>query len=422
MPTSDKSMHHAIAFVGAGVASVSAIESLRERGHNGPITLFSAEERLPYDRPPLSKAVLLGEAPHGVALRPEEFYARHEVDLRLGVDVTSLEPQRRRLFDSRGDMTRADAIVLATGGTARELAIPGAGLDGVCVLRGLDDALDLERRLQPGARLVVVGGGFIGTEVAAAARTRGLEVTIVEALPAPLARVLPELAQHVVEHHQSQGVVVRAGVGVEAFTGRGSVDGVRLVGGAVIPADLVVVGVGMRPRDELATAAGLVVGDGVHVDSSSRSSVHGVYAIGDVANAPDSRGGRRRTEHWQAAVDGGQRLAATLLGEEVGPPALPWFWSDQFDLNIQVAGHPRDGDSRVVRGNLQHGRGTVLFHRDGVLTAAATLNNGREIRPAMDLIQANIVVDLEVIADPTTDLRRLAKSWLAKVAGARLGS
>ena len=409
-------MSHAIAFVGAGIASVSAIESLRGRDHNGPITLFSAEERLPYDRPPLSKAVLLGEAPQGVALRPEEFYIGHDVDLRLGVDVISLEPQRRRISDSRGDTTRANAIVLATGGTARELVVPGADLDGVCVLRGLDDALDLERRLQPGARMVVVGGGFIGTEVAAAARTRGLEVTIVEALPALLAKVLPELARYVVEHHQSKGVVVRAGVRVEAFTGRGTVNGVRLVGGTVIPADLVVVGVGMRPRDELATAAGLVVGDGVHVDASSRSSVHGVYAIGDVANAPDGRGGRRRTEHWQAAVHGGQRLAATLLGEEAGPPALPWFWSDQFDLNIQVVGHPREGDSRLIRGNPEHGKATVMFHRDGVLTAAATLNNGREIRPATDLIQAQIVVGLEAIADPATDLRRLAKSWLGEVA------
>jgi 3-phenylpropionate/trans-cinnamate dioxygenase ferredoxin reductase subunit len=412
MPTSADPMSHAIAFIGAGVASVSAIESLRERGHTGPITLFSAEERLPYDRPPLSKAVLLGEAPQGVALRPEEFYSRHDIDLRLGVDVTSLEPQRRRISDSHGGVTRADAIVLATGGTARELAIPGAGLDGVCVLRGLDDALDLESRLQPGARLVVVGGGFIGTEVAAAARSRGLQVTIVEALPALLARVLPELARHVVAHHRARGVVVRAGVGVESFTGRGRVDGVRLVGGEVIPADLVVVGVGMRPRDELATAAGLIVGDGVHVDSNARSSVHGVYAIGDVANAPDGQGGRRRTEHWQAAVDGGKRLAATLLGEETGAPAPPWFWSDQFDLNIQVVGHPRDEDARIVRGDPQEGRSTVLFHRAGILTAAATLNNGREIRPATDLIRAKIAVDLDALADSTMDLRRLAKSWI----------
>ena len=422
MRTSGDPMSHAIAFIGAGVASVSAIEALRGRGHTGPITLFSAEKRLPYDRPPLSKAVLLGEAPHGVALRPEEFYTRHDVDLRLGVDVTSLEPQRRRLSDIHGDTTHADAIVLATGGTARQLAIPGADLDGVCVLRGLDDALDLESRLKAGARLVVVGGGFIGTEVAAAARSRGLEVTIVEALPALLARVLPELARHVVEHHRSRGVVVRAGVGVEAFTGRGRVEGVRLVGGEVISADLVVVGVGMRPRDELATAAGLVVGDGVHVDSFARSSVNGVYAIGDVANAPDGQGGRRRTEHWQAAVDGGQRLAATLLGEEAKAPAPSWFWSDQFDLNIQVTGHPREGDDRVVRGDPEQGRATVLFHRGGVLTAAATLNNGREIRPATDLIRSEVVVDLEAIADPTANLRRLAKSWTANASSARVGS
>lgn len=416
MPTSADLSRRSVAFIGAGVASVSAIEALRSNGHTGPVTLFSAEDRLPYDRPPLSKAVLLGEAPEGVLLRPETFYVEHDVDLRLGVDVTSLEAQRHRLTDSEQHLTQADAVVLATGGSARTLAIPGADLDGTFVLRGLDDAVELASRLQPGARLVVVGGGFVGTEVAASATLKGLDVTIVEALPALLGRVLPELAPHVVDHHRAHGVTVRSGVGVEAFIGRDRVEGVRLVGGEIVPADLVVVAVGMRPRDELAKAAGLDVGNGVHVGTDAQTSAPGIYAIGDVASLEDGHGGRRRTEHWQAAIDGGRHLASVLLGlpQVASPP--PWFWSDQYDLNIQMVGHPRDGQERIMRGDPADGRLTVLFHDGGVLTAAATMNNGREIRPATDLIRARLPVDVTALADPTSDLRRLARTWIREAA------
>lgn len=401
-----------VVFVGAGVASISAIESLRESGEHAPIVLLSAERHLPYDRPPLSKEVLLGRAPTGVLLRPEPFYDAMSVELRLDSPAVSLDLGDRSVTDARGRVIRAERLVLATGGVPRTLPIPGADLPGVCVLRTLDDALALEARLETGARIVVIGGGFIGTEVAAAASERGLDVTLLEALPAPLQSVLPELAPYVVDRHRARGVRIRTDVRIDSFIGADRVTGVRLADGEEITADVVVVGVGMRPHDQLAAQAGLAVGNGVYVDASGRTSRPGVYAIGDAANVEDGRGGRRRIEHWQNAVRAGQRLASTFAGLPPEPAAVPWFWSDQYDLNIQMAGHPAPDDQRVIRGDPATGRATVLFHRDARLTAAVALNNGRDIRPATDLIAGAARIDPGVLAEPGTDLRKLARELL----------
>ncbi len=404
-----------IVFIGGGIGSITAIESLRERGYDGQIVLVTGEEHMPYDRPPLSKDVLLGKAPEGVLLRPKEFYATNDVELRLGARAAVLEPDSMTVVDEEGGRTRAGTIVLATGGEPRTLPLPGAEMDGVCVLRTLDDASDLGARLGPGVRLVVIGGGFIGTEVAAAGIIRGADVTLLEAQPMPLQAVLPELASYVVDHHRSRGVRIRTGVVVERFTGSGAVEGVRLSDGEIVPSDVVVVGVGMRPLDGLAAEAGLDVGNGVHVDRHGRTSHPHIYAIGDVANVADERGGRRRIEHWRAALDAGHALAGHLLGSEPGPVSVPWFWSDQFDLNIQMAGHPTAGDDRVIRGDPQELRSTVLFHRHGRLTGVAALNSGRNVRPATDLIRAGIEVPLPLLADMDTDLPKLAKSLLREL-------
>lgn len=405
-------MDRSILLVGAGIASISAIESLRERGHDGPITLMSRERHLPYDRPPLSKEVMLGHTPQGVLLRPESFYADRDVDLRLGSSVVAVDPHHLSVQTADGEMTRASTIVLATGGASRTLQIPGSLLDGVCLLRTLDDAQDLARRLVPGARVVAVGGGFIGMEVAAAACGRGAHVTVLEAESAPLRNVLPVLGACVRDHHRSRGVQIRGGVAVDSFTGRGRVDGVRLADGEIVPADVVVLGVGMRPSDQIAADAGLTVGNGVHVDDVGRTSHPQVYAIGDVANVADGCGGRHRLEHWKNAVHAGQRAAAAILGQDPGPAPVPWFWSDQFDLNIQVAGSPGRDDLHVVRGDPASGKSTVLFHRDRRLTGVATLNDGRSIRPASDLVAAGVPVEPDLLASPATDLRKLARSVL----------
>jgi 3-phenylpropionate/trans-cinnamate dioxygenase ferredoxin reductase subunit len=403
-----------IAFIGAGVAGVTAIDELRAAGFDGRITLFSDEDRLPYDRPPLSKDVLLGTASDGVPLRPEAFYADNEVDLLLGQSVSELDCGARDLTTASGLRHRADAVVFATGGSARRLPLPGADLDGVHVLRTHEDAAELGRRLLPGARLVVVGGGFIGTEVAAAAVTCGLDVVLLEAAPAPLSAVLPELAPLVVEHHRRRGVRIRTEVVIESFTGDDRVTGVRLAGGETVPADVVVVGIGMRPNDELAARAGLATGNGVHVDEQLSTAVPGIYAIGDVACVGDHTG-RRRCEHWSHAVDSGKRLADQVLGRNRRPPAVPWFWSDQYELNIQMVGSPGPADERVWRGDPGGDKATVVFHRGGRLTGAVALNNGRDIRPVSDLVASGATVAAAALQSPDTDLRKLAKQTLRQV-------
>jgi 3-phenylpropionate/trans-cinnamate dioxygenase ferredoxin reductase component len=411
-------MSHPIVFIGGGVASVSAIASLRERGHPGPIVLLSEEEHLPYDRPPLSKAVLLGDAPAGVPLRPGQFYDQMDVDLRLSTAAVSIDPGRRSIEDTRGRRFRADAIVLATGGAAKRLRLPGAELEGVCVLRTLDDSLDLAARLEPGVRLVVVGGGFIGTEVAAAAVSRGADVVLLEAMDQPLQNVLPELASHVIDEHRARGVQIRTGVGVSGFTGSDRVTGVCLTGGEVVPADVVVVGVGMRPRVDLAAGAGLALGDGVCVDEQARTSLPGVFAIGDVAITTDGRGGGRRIEHWQSAVHAGEMLAGTLTGQSPAALHVPWFWSDQFDLNIQMAGWPDPQDQRIVRGDPANGKATILFLRGGRLTGLVALNNGRDVRPVTDLIAAGVPLTRDDLEAAEVDLRKLARDMLRTKAAA----
>ncbi|MGV9799843.1 NAD(P)/FAD-dependent oxidoreductase [Mycobacterium sp. NPDC003449] len=402
---------NSIAFIGAGVSSISAIDELRHEGYDGRISLLSDEQRLPYDRPPLSKGVLVGDTPDGVALRPESFYRDNDVDLLLGQSVTALDCADRAFATTDGTRHHAGSIVLATGGSARRLPLPGADLDGVFVLRTHDDAIELRRRFAPGARLVVIGGGFIGTEVAASAVSSGLEVELLEAAAMPLAAVLPELAPLVVEHHRQRGLKIRTEVVVESFTGQGRVTGVRMANGEIVAADLVVMGVGMRPNDGLAAAAGLETGNGIHVDEHMQTAAPGIYAIGDVANigTPTMR---QRGEHWSHAVHTGRRLAHHLLGRTPRANPVPWFWSDQYDLNIQLVGAPVPADERIWREGPTHDRVTVLFHRQGRLTGAVALNNGRDIRPITELIAAGSTLDPADLTEPRNDLRKLAKQLL----------
>ena len=399
-----------IVFVGAGLASITAIESLREKGVDAPFVLLSAEGHLPYDRPPLSKDVLLGQSLGGVPLRGEDFYEDMAVDLHLDTGVAAIDPVKLQVHDERGGCIRADRIVLGTGGSPRRLSVPGGGLEGVFTLRTLDDALALDAALYPGVRVAVIGGGFIGTEVAAAAVQRGAQVTLLEALPQPLHRVLPEFAPHLADHHRARGVDIRVEAQVEALTGTQRVTGVRLAGGKEIAADLVVAGIGMVPNEGLALQAGLAAGGGIHVDADGRTSHERIHAIGDVAAVDDGSGQRRRSEHWQGALHAGRRLAAAISGGATEPEELPWFWSDQYDVNVQIVGWIAASDDRVLRGDPALGPATALFHRGGRLTGAVMLNAGREVRPVKDLISGGIHVDPGVLGDPDTSLRRLAKA------------
>jgi 3-phenylpropionate/trans-cinnamate dioxygenase ferredoxin reductase subunit len=401
-----------VVVVGAGLAGVSASEVLREQGHTGSITLVSAEDRLPYDRPPLSKAALIDDpCPPDALLRPEPFYADHDISLRLETAVTRLDPADGSVELTGGARLRADAVLLCTGGRPRLLDVQGVDLEGICTLRTADDAARIRAELDKGVRVAVIGGGFIGTEVAAAAVARGCPTVVLEAAELPLVRALgPTVAARLVEAHRARGVEVRTGVGVAGFGGTGAVDRVELTDGTHVPADLVVVGVGMAPETGLAAAAGLEVGDGVHVDPCGRTSNPAVWAAGDAAATISADGIRRRSEHWQNAKDQGAAIARAVLGADSVPAGVPWFWSDQFDLNIQLAGQPHPDDARMWRGDPEALAFSVLHHRDGVLTGITAVNRGKDVRPAMELIRTGAVLDADLLSDPDVPVKALLKS------------
>lgn len=397
--------------VGANLAGGRAVEALREAGYDGRLILVGEEPDRPYERPPLSKDLLRGEtAPDAVFLREASFYESHDVELRLGVRAIGLDPEGTLTLDD-GDAIGFERCLLATGGQVRRLEAPGADLEGVRYLRTLRDATGLADDLARTPRVVVVGAGFIGAEVAASARTLGCEVTIIEIAPLPLGRVLGEdLARAFADLHRDHGVDLRLGEGVERFEGTGRVEAVVGSSGTRYPADLVVVGVGITPNTELAAEAGIECDDGIVVDERCRTSAPRVFAAGDVARWPDAfSGGPVRVEHYQNAQNQGAHAGRAMLGAEEPYRDLPWFWSDQYDVNLQMLGHPDDDAERVVRGSIPDRDATVFWLRGPRVVAAVALNRPRDIAAARRLVQRGIDVDPQALTDEDTDLRQLVR-------------
>jgi len=365
-----------VVVVGASLAGLRATETLRREGFDGRIVLVGAEPHLPYDRPPLSKQLLAGEwEPQELALRRAP-YDELEVELRLGVRATALDAAARVLTLEGGETIAFDGALLATGAAPRTL--PGMpALDGIFLLRTVDDALDLRARLDTGPRVVVVGAGFIGSEVAATCRLRGLQVTVLEALPAPLVRGLgPVLGMVCGELHRDHGVDLRLGVGVAAIEGDGRVERVRLDDGATVDADVVVVGVGVAPVTEWLEGSGLALDDGIVCDETLLAAP-GIVAAGDVARWPNPLfdGELMRLEHWTNAAEQGVAAARRLLVAEGDEPdvyaPVPFVWSDQYDRKIQTVGHFRgDDEMEVVYGTLEERRFVSVFGRNGRLVGA----------------------------------------------------
>jgi 3-phenylpropionate/trans-cinnamate dioxygenase ferredoxin reductase component len=399
------------AVVGASLAGLRAVEALRVRGFDGRLVLVGDEPHPPYERPPLSKAVLHGRADAGsVVLRDD--WDEIDVELVTGDAVVDARADSRELTLASGRRIHADKVLLATGGRPARLPVPGADLDGVATLRDLDEALHLAQRLADGCRVVVVGGGFIGLEVAASASQLGCDVTVVEAASIPLARGLgPEWGAYVAEHHLRHGVRIGTGVGVREIHGvDGRVSSVELDDGTVLPADVVVVGIGMEPRVELAARLGLEVDGGVVVDAAARTSNAHVFAAGDVTVQPSWDGTRLvRYESYQNAQDQADVAAASMLGEPAPPRQVPWFWSDQFDLNVQTAGELGGPDEVVLRGD-RDGLCFAAFHLClGRVVGVFAVNRGRDVRAGMALIDARMPIDPAVLADESVDLRKLAR-------------
>ncbi len=371
-----------IVVVGASLAGLRAVETLRGDGYDGRLVLIGAEAHLPYDRPPLSKELLRGEwGEERLALRRRD-YAELELDLRLGRRATALDAKARQVALDDGTRVGWDGLLIATGAAPRPL--PGAKpLEGVHLLRTLDDALALRADLEatPG-RVVVVGAGFIGSEVAASCRQRGLEVTLVEPLPAPMERGLGrEMGGLMADVHRDQGVDLRLETGVDGLHGGARVEGVQLSDGTRLDADVVVVGIGVTPVTDWLESSGLELDDGVVCDATCATGIPGIVAAGDVARWHHPVYGRAiRIEHWTNAVEQGVAAAKRLLGSAAPFAAIPLFWSDQYDCKIQLAGLPElDGASRVVHGSLEARKFVRLYEKGGRLYAALGFNQARRM-------------------------------------------
>ncbi|MCW2613705.1 MAG: hypothetical protein JWN08_699 [Frankiales bacterium] len=403
-------MDQVFVIVGGGVGGGTAALALRAEGFEGRVVVVCEEPRAPYSKPPLSKGVLRGEEDASrTALRPQKWFDDRKIELITGVAATELDTDGHKVALSDGTQLGYDKLLLATGGRPRQL--PGTShLPGVFTLRTVEDSQAISARLTPGARVVVVGGGFIGAEVAASATQLGCEVTVLEGLSTPLQRVLPPvLGQIYMRMHRERGVTFLTDVASTDLEPDG--DGIiaHAASGEKYPADVIVVGIGMLPNDDLAVRAGLEVENGVVVDEQCRTSAPDVFAIGDIANSPNPiLGERMRVEHWQNAQHQAKVAARNMLGGEDVFAEVPWVWSDQYELNIQITGRPLPTDTVHLRGDVDGWAFSAVLTREGVLCGAVSFNRTDDVRAVRKLMTERRVVPLEALIDPDTDLTALA--------------
>jgi len=398
-----------VLIIGAGHAGGSAAALLRQYGFEGEIVLAGEEAAAPYQRPPLSKAWLKGEAGlEDLLLRPESFYAEQKIDLRTGVTATAIDADAKSVTFADGAVEAYDVLILATGSMARKLAIPGADRPGLLELRTLDDAERLKSALSPGQRLAVVGGGYVGLEAAASARALGAEAVIIERMDRVLARVASQtLSTFFTDLHRRHGVEILTGAEVAGFED----GGVRLADGGLIAADAILVGVGALAREALARTAGLACENGVVVDETARTSDPAIYAIGDVTHRPiPVHGGRmHRLESVPNALEQAKQAAAAIVGRTPPAPEVPWFWSDQYDVKLQIAGLPFDADRQVVRGDPATG-GFAVFHLNGDrIVCVEAVNAPAEFMGGRLLIGKATPIDADLLADPAASIKAVAK-------------
>jgi 3-phenylpropionate/trans-cinnamate dioxygenase ferredoxin reductase component len=398
--------------VGASLTGAKAAETLREEGFDGRVVLVGAETERPYERPPLSKDYLRGEVGREkVYVHDEGFYAEHEIELRLGRTAEALDTTSRELELDDGERLRYERLLLATGAEPRRLSIPGGELDGVLYLRSVQDSDALRERLDCGDAAVVVGAGWIGSEVAASARQRGLEVTVIEPASLPLERVLgAELGAVYRDIHADQGVQMLLGTGVDAFEGQRAVERVRTSDGRALECDFVVVGVGVQPRTRLAAEAGIAVDNGILVDEQLRTGVPGVFAAGDVANAHHPFYGERlRVEHWANALNQGPTAARNMLGPGQVYERLPYFFSDQYDVGMEYTGFARAWDRVVFRGDPATREFIAFWLVGDRIVAGMNVNVWDVTDPLKRLITERVAVDDRALANPDVPLERLAQ-------------
>lgn len=400
-------MSEPLVIVGGGLAAGAAVQTLRQEGDDGPIVVVGAEPHLPYERPPLSKEYLRGEADsEALPLHEGTAYEEWDVEARVGVRATGLDPATRTVELEDGSSLRYRTLLLATGGRARILGARPS--DRICYLRTVEDADRLRRHLGGGKRLLVVGAGFIGCEVAASARSVGTDVTMIERGSAPLNRVVGEgMGRVLAEIHRDHGVDLRldTGMGEVRETGDGVI--VETDGGEALEGDAVVIGAGIIPNTELAEGAGLTIENGIAVDARCAASAEDVFAAGDVAAHDHPVFGRIRVEHFDNALKMGAHVAKTMLGSPEPFDDPHWFWSDQYDVNLQMGGFAMTWDEIVVRGSIEERDFTAFYLQDGLVRSVLSIGRPRDVRRGMKVIAAQVRPDPAALRDDDVDLATL---------------
>jgi 3-phenylpropionate/trans-cinnamate dioxygenase ferredoxin reductase component len=400
-----------IVIVGAGLAGARAAEALRKDGFEGSVTLVGEEPERPYLRPPLSKEYLRGESEREAAyVHPGSFYEEHRIDLRPSVAVQAVAPTSHDVVLDNDERLPFDRLLMATGARPRKLPAEGADLPGVLTVRTLADADTLRAEAANAERIVVIGAGWIGSEVAASLRTLGRRVVLIAREAVPLERVLgAEIGGVYRDMHLAHGVELRRGVTVKRILGSDRVRAVETSNGERIRADLVVVGIGVQPRSELAVAAGLAVGDGIEVSGTLQTSEPGIYAAGDVASAWHPFYEQRlRSEHWANAKFQGSAAARSMLGAPAPFDRIPYFFSDQYDLGMEYTGHGSPSDRLVVRGSLSERKFVAFWIRDGRVVAGMNANIWNVTKPIEGLIRSGAKIDADELADPSVPIDDLA--------------
>ena len=404
-------MTQTFVIVGAGLAGGGAATTLREEGFDGRVVLIGAEPRPPYERPPLSKEYLRGESPFEQALfRPPDFYGENDIETRLGVRLTRVDATEKVVDLDDEESVPYDALLVATGARNRRIPISGLDLEGIYDLRTVADCDRIRAEISPGHKAVVVGMGFIGSEVAASLRQSGVEVTVVDRNTVPLRRVLGEEVGRVVEEiHRDHGTELIFEDRVAAFEGTGRVGRVTTQRGHRIECDFVVVGLGVEPVTDTLAGTGVEIDNGVLVDEHCRTSVEGIYAAGDIANHYHPVFRRHiRVEHWQNALKQGPAAGRNMLGKNEPYEEIPWFWSDQYEHNIQYAGYHTEWDELVVRGSTEEQNFVAFYRKNGLILAAVAVNRRRDLRRSIPLIRDQVEIPASQLSDPDIDLRTLA--------------
>jgi 3-phenylpropionate/trans-cinnamate dioxygenase ferredoxin reductase component len=397
--------------VGGNLTGGAAATTLRQEGFDGRLVLIGAEPHLPYERPPLSKAYLRGEEDREKAfLHPDGWYVDNQVEVHLGTRATTVDTAGRQVALETGERIPYDRVLVATGGRNRQVGVPGADLEGVHSLRVIEDADAIREEAGPGRKAVMIGAGFIGSEVSASLRTMGVDVEVVEQGAAPLLRVLgPEVAAVYEGVHRDHGVRFHFGESLARFEGTGRVEAAVTNSGRRIECDFVVLGVGIGPATDVVEGTDVELDNGVVVDERCRTNVEGVFAAGDVANHFHPVFGRRlRVEHWDNALKQGASAALNMLDRDVVFDDPHWFWSDQYDHNLQYMGHAIRWDQVVVRGSLEDRRFLAFYVNEGMVDGVVGLDRGRDVRRSAGLIKSRKRVDPGKLADEDVDLRTLA--------------